>query len=106
MKEKIQAISDYFNNNVKDICSVFITNESDKTVFCLLVEEISVSILIENQFIQRNSIEQIEKIFSKDHIAQKIHINISEILICIENITIWPNDEACQKLNASRNSQN
>ena len=96
--EKIKFIKDLFEKNVHNVSSVKIKSEDQKEMFCLLVGNRSISVLIKNSFINKKTIEDIEKHFSKINIYHSIESDNTEKVIPKNDIVIWIDDPGCQEL--------
>jgi len=96
--EKIKFIKGLFEKNVHNVSSVKIKSEDQKEMFCLLVGNRSISVLIKNSFINKKTIEDIEKHFSKINIYHSIESDNTEKVIPKNDIVIWIDDPGCQEL--------
>lgn len=96
--EKIKFIKDLFEKNVHNISSVKIKSEDQKEMFCLLVGNRSISVLIKNSFINKNTTEEIEKHFNDINVYHSIESDNKEKIIPKNDIVIWIDDPGCQEL--------
>ncbi len=97
--EKIRYIYDLLKKNIERVTSVTTSTETGKSVFCILVNGMSTSLIIEDRFMDTNSKEEIEKFFNECNVYSEIVHNKTKIQCIREDITLWPNDENCQRLN-------
>ena len=98
--DKIKFIRNLFNSNIHNLKSCTVMNEHKKKLFCLLVGERSVSVIINESFIDDTPKADIQKIF-KDQYVYSSNENKEQGLRDINNyMVIWPNDTACQEQNS------
>jgi len=75
-------------------------SEHKKKLFCLLVGERSVSILINESFINGTPEAGIQKMFKDQGIYRSIEDNEQGIRSVDNDIVIWPDDTPCQEQNS------
>ncbi len=98
--EKIKFITDLFEKNVHSVSSIKIRSEHQKKMFCLLVDNRSVSVLINESFINEFQNKEIEEHFNDINIYRLIESKDKSGPISKDDILIFPDDPVCQKLHS------
>lgn len=101
--KKIDCIYDCIHNllgkNFTDF-SIIKPNyrESEKYTFSLSINDMCISLIIEDRFLDKSS-EEIIDYFQKNSVDQRIRSCESKICTIGEDMVLWPNDPDCQRLN-------
>ncbi len=96
--KKIKFIKDLFEKNVHNVSSVKIKSEHQKEMFCLLVGNRSISVLIKHSFINKKTTEEIEKHFNDINVYHLLESDNTDKVLPKNDIVIWIDDLDCQKL--------
>ena len=97
--EKITFIKGLFEKNVHNISTpVEIRSEDQKKLFCLLVDNKIIGVLIKTSFINEKTTEEIEKHFNDISIYHFIENKGESNPLPKNDIVIWYDDPHCQEL--------
>ncbi|MCI5197029.1 MAG: hypothetical protein D3919_12570 [Candidatus Electrothrix sp. AW5] len=96
--DKIDFIDELLKKNLTDV-SIEKPNarESEKYTFSLSINNMCISLIIEDRFLDKSS-EEIIDYFQKNSVDQKIRSCESKICRIGEDMVLWPDDPDCQRL--------
>ena len=95
---KIDYIDKLLKENLIDVSIVKPdARESEKYTFSLSINDMCISLIIEDRFLDKSS-EEVIDYFQKNYVDQKIRGCESKICTIGEDMVLWPNGPDCQRL--------